>query len=75
MLGVDLSNGPLDIHYPSLRTCGTPCLQEGTVGSTGVSLAMVAAAYGIRCFIAMPDDAAIEKSQMLEALGATYGAL
>lgn len=42
---------------------------EGTVGSTGVSLAMVAAARGLRCFIAMPDDAAIEKSQMLEALG------
>ena len=31
---------------------------------------MVAAAYGCRCFIAMPDDAAIEKAQMLEALGA-----
>jgi cysteine synthase A len=45
-------------------------ITEGTVGSTGVSLAMVAAAYGCRCFIAMPDDAAIEKSQMLEALGA-----
>lgn len=46
---------------------------EGTVGSTGVSLAMVAAARGLRCFIAMPDDAAIEKSQMLEALGASSG--
>ncbi len=45
-------------------------ITEGTVGSTGVSLAMVAAAYGCRCFIAMPDDAAIEKSQMLQALGA-----
>lgn len=43
---------------------------EGTVGSTGVSLAMVAAAYGCKCFIAMPDDAAVEKSQILEALGA-----
>lgn len=30
---------------------------------------MVAAAVGVRCFIAMPDDAAIEKSAMLEALG------
>ena len=39
---------------------------EGTVGSTGVSLAMVAAAHGCRAFIAMPDDAAIEKAQMLE---------
>lgn len=45
-------------------------ITEGTVGSTGVSLALVAAAFGCRCFIAMPDDAAIEKAQMLEALGA-----
>ncbi|KAL4430687.1 hypothetical protein ABPG75_005943 [Micractinium tetrahymenae] len=43
---------------------------EGTVGSTGVSLAMCAAAYGCRAFIAMPDDAAVEKAQMLQALGA-----
>lgn len=43
---------------------------EGTAGSTGVSLAMVAAAHGLRCFVAMPDDAAIEKVQLLEALGA-----
>lgn len=43
---------------------------EGTVGSTGVSLALISHAFGIRCFIAMPDDAAIEKSQILEALGA-----
>ena len=45
-------------------------ITEGTVGSTGVSLAMVAAAFKCRCFIAMPDDAAIEKAIMLEALGA-----
>lgn len=41
-------------------------MTEGTVGSTGVSLAMCAAAYGCRAFIAMPDDAAIEKAQMLQ---------
>ena len=45
-------------------------ITEGTVGSTGVSLAMVAAARGVRCFVAMPDDAAVEKSQLLTALGA-----
>lgn len=45
-------------------------VSEGTVGSTGISLAIVAASVGVRCFIAMPDDAAIEKSAMLEALGA-----
>ena len=41
-----------------------------SAGSTGVSLAMVAAAEGVRCHIAMPDDAALEKSQLLAALGA-----
>ena len=35
---------------------------------------MVAAAAGVRCFIAMPDDAAVEKSQMLEALGGSFAA-
>ena len=43
---------------------------EGTAGSTGVSLAMVARAHGLRCFVALPDDAAIEKAQLLQALGA-----
>ncbi|DBB09331.1 hypothetical protein WJX82_005605 [Trebouxia sp. C0006] len=46
-------------------------ITEGTAGSTGVSLAMIAHAYGCRCHIAMPDDAAQEKGLMLEALGAT----
>lgn len=41
-----------------------------SAGSTGISLAMVAAAEGCRCHIAMPDDAALEKSQLLAALGA-----
>ena len=35
----------------------------------GISLAMVAKAYGCRCFIALPDDAAAEKAQLLTALG------
>lgn len=45
-------------------------ITEGTVGSTGVSLAMLAPSYGCRAFIAMPDDAAEEKSRILVALGA-----
>ena len=31
-------------------------IYEGTVGSTGISLAMVARARGYRCYICMPDD-------------------
>ncbi|KAG6553458.1 hypothetical protein Mapa_004370 [Marchantia paleacea] len=46
-------------------------ITEGSVGSTGVSLAMVASAYGCKCHVVLPDDAAIEKAQNLEALGAT----
>lgn len=44
---------------------------EGSAGSTAISLAMVAPAYGCKCHVVIPDDAAIEKSQILEALGAT----
>ncbi|OAE18964.1 hypothetical protein AXG93_461s1050 [Marchantia polymorpha subsp. ruderalis] len=46
-------------------------ITEGSAGSTGVSLAMVASAYGCKCHVVIPDDAAIEKAQNLEALGAT----
>ncbi|KAI7863838.1 tryptophan synthase beta subunit-like PLP-dependent enzyme [Spinellus fusiger] len=44
---------------------------EGTVGSTGISLAMVARARGHKAWIVMPDDQATEKYQLLEKLGAT----
>ncbi|GLI71655.1 hypothetical protein VaNZ11_016936 [Volvox africanus] len=46
-------------------------ITEGTAGSTGVSLAMVAAALGCCCTITMPDDAAVEKANMIHAYGAT----
>ncbi|CDH53002.1 cysteine synthase 2 [Lichtheimia corymbifera JMRC:FSU:9682] len=44
---------------------------EGTVGSTGISIAMIARARGYRAWIVMPDDQAQEKYQLLEKLGAT----
>ncbi|KAJ2718648.1 Cysteine synthase 2 [Coemansia sp. Benny D115] len=46
------------------------CIFEGTSGSTGISLAMVARARGYLCHIVMPSDQAIEKSQLLERHGA-----
>ena len=45
-------------------------ITEGTSGSTGISLAMVARAQGLNCYVSLPDDAAVEKAQVLEALGA-----
>lgn len=43
---------------------------EGSAGSTAISLATVAPAFGCTCHVVIPDDAAVEKSQLLEALGA-----
>ncbi|CAG8571683.1 7430_t:CDS:2 [Paraglomus occultum] len=44
---------------------------EGTSGSTGISIAMIARAKGYNAWIVMPDDQAEEKYQLLEKLGAT----
>jgi cysteine synthase len=46
-------------------------IYEGTVGSTGISLAALARAKGYRAHICMPDDQSMEKSDLLLALGAT----
>ncbi|KAL9942068.1 Cysteine synthase 2 [Verticillium nonalfalfae] len=46
-------------------------IYEGTVGSTGIALATLARARGYRCHICMPDDMAVEKSDLLHRLGAT----
>ncbi|PVF94610.1 putative cysteine synthase [Serendipita vermifera] len=43
---------------------------EGTVGSTGISIATLAAAKGYHTTIIMPDDVAEEKALALHALGA-----
>jgi len=43
---------------------------EGTVGSTGISIATIARARGYDATIIMPDDVALEKVKALKALGA-----
>lgn len=45
-------------------------IYEGTVGSTGISLATLARARGYRAHICMPDDQSHEKSDLLLTLGA-----
>ena len=46
-------------------------IYEGTVGSTGISLATLARAKGYKAHICMPSDQSIEKSTLLHHLGAT----
>lgn len=43
---------------------------EGTAGNTGIGLATLAAQLGYKCLIVMPDNQALEKYQILKALGA-----
>lgn len=45
-------------------------IYEGTVGSTGISLATLCRARGYKAHICMPDDQAHEKSNLLLKLGA-----
>ncbi|RKP15972.1 putative cysteine synthase, partial [Rozella allomycis CSF55] len=49
---------------------GLSTICEGTVGSTGISLAMLAAYKKYGAYICMPSDQAKEKSDILEAYGA-----
>ncbi len=44
---------------------------EGSVGSTGISFALLCRAKGYGCTVVMPDDVAMEKVEVLERLGAT----
>jgi cysteine synthase len=46
-------------------------IYEGTVGSTGISLATLARALGYKCHICMPNDQSLEKVDLLHHLGAT----
>ncbi|EKD18081.1 uncharacterized protein L3040_007738 [Drepanopeziza brunnea f. sp. 'multigermtubi'] len=46
-------------------------IYEGTVGSTGISLATLARALGYKAHICMPNDQSKEKSDLLHHLGAT----
>ncbi|KAG9057620.1 hypothetical protein FS842_005324 [Serendipita sp. 407] len=60
-----------DAEFANLLKPGTNSrIFEGTVGSTGISIATLAAARGYRTTIIMPDDIAAEKVLTLRALGA-----
>jgi S-sulfo-L-cysteine synthase (O-acetyl-L-serine-dependent) len=46
-------------------------LIEATSGNTGIALAMIARAVGVEMHLAMPDTLTVERTQTMEAFGAT----
>ena len=56
-----------------LKKGGT--IVEGTAGSTGISLSLMAASRGYKCHIVMPNDAAKEKTDLLKKFGAIVSIL
>lgn len=53
-----------------LRPHHDDCIYEGTSGSTGISLAMLAKGLGYKAHICLPDDTSSEKVDLLHNLGA-----
>lgn len=47
-------------------------VMEGSAGSTAISFATVAPAYGCKCHVVIPDDAAIEKVSIAALTSAVY---
>ena len=43
---------------------------EATSGNMGISLSMIAASFGLKCFICMPENASKERVMMMKAYGA-----
>ena len=43
---------------------------EATSGNTGISLAMMAASFGVKCLIFMPENMSEERKQMMRTFGA-----
>ena len=59
---------PLDPDAPVLSAGDT--IYEGTVGSTGISLATLCRSRGLLAHIIMPSDQSVEKAELLLKLGA-----
>ena len=66
--GDDISSSATCNTIPEV-TSTPPVIFEGTSGSTGIALACLCNAMGLKLHVVMPDDQADEKRLLLETLG------
>lgn len=59
-----------DLREKGMLIQGKTEIVEGSSGSTGISLSMMARVYGASCTIFMPSDQSIEKQQWMRIYGA-----
>ena len=70
--GAKIDDATLDAYIVKAMTHSTSggLVVEGTSGSTGIALATLCQSRGHACLVTLPDDQALEKQQILAALGA-----